>query len=92
MAMCQYKLVNYNSIYPGECGVPVIQPSLPSSISRIVGGSEAIPHSWPWMAMLTTSSSGTSRQFCGGSIVSDRYIITAAHCVSGYVNLINLVL
>ncbi|XP_074613343.1 MAM and LDL-receptor class A domain-containing protein 1-like isoform X4 [Acropora palmata] len=47
--------------------------------SRIVGGTVARPGSWPWQAMLLRASSRT--QFCGGTLVSNRVVITAAHCV-----------
>jgi len=43
---------------------------------RIVGGSEAEPHSYPWMAALFVDGSW----FCGGSLISDEWVLTAAHC------------
>lgn len=46
--------------------------------SRIVGGTEAVPHSHPWIASLTDEK---LKLFCGGSLINDRYILTAAHCV-----------
>jgi len=46
---------------------------------RIVGGVEATPHSWPWQVALL-SRAGAPTAFCGGSIVTDRYVMTAAHC------------
>ena len=46
--------------------------------TRIVGGREAPVNSWPWQAMITTSSGG---QFCGGSLVHPNWVVTAAHCV-----------
>uniref|UniRef100_H2Y806 Peptidase S1 domain-containing protein n=1 Tax=Ciona savignyi TaxID=51511 RepID=H2Y806_CIOSA len=49
---------------------------------RIVGGNEAIPGSWPWHAALVRSS--TSFPFCGGSIISPRAILTAAHCLENF--------
>ena len=48
--------------------------------SRIVGGSAARVNSWPWQAMLLYTS---GRQFCGGSLVDNYWVVTAAHCVNG---------
>ncbi|XP_071516904.1 brachyurin-like [Panulirus ornatus] len=45
--------------------------------SRIVGGSEAIPHSWPHQVALFIDDGF----FCGGSLISDKWVLTAAHCV-----------
>lgn len=49
-------------------------------MSRIVGGQTAKKGSWPWQAML--ASRGGS-QFCGGSLVEENWVLTAAHCVYG---------
>jgi len=49
---------------------------------RIVGGTEAGPNEFPWQAHLyrqAASGRGTE-SFCGGSIISSRLILTAAHC------------
>ncbi|XP_033356794.1 proclotting enzyme-like [Bombus vosnesenskii] len=45
---------------------------------RIVGGQNAVPGEWPWIAALFNGG----RQFCGGSLIDDRHILTAAHCVA----------
>jgi len=44
----------------------------------IVNGVEAIPHEFPFMAALMNRN----RQFCGGSLIDDNHILTAAHCVA----------
>ncbi|CAF3322035.1 unnamed protein product, partial [Rotaria sp. Silwood2] len=49
--------------------------------SRIVGGEEAVPHSWSFIVSIQHPS--MNDHYCGGSIFSDFYIITAAHCVDG---------
>jgi len=45
---------------------------------RIVNGVEAIPHEFPFMAVLLNRN----RQFCGGSLIDKKHILTAAHCVA----------
>lgn len=47
---------------------------------RIVGGYSASIASRPFMASLRNIA---STHFCGGSIISNLWVITAAHCVSG---------
>jgi len=43
---------------------------------RILGGTEACEHEFPWAALLEID--GASR--CGGNLINDRYILTAGHC------------
>jgi len=53
------------------------------SSSRIVGGDEATAHNWPWQASLRSSGWFGSSHICGATIINERYLITAAHCVDG---------
>ena len=49
--------------------------------SRIIGGIDAVPHSWPWMAQIRYwQSQLNNSQYCGGSILNRNAILTAAHC------------
>ncbi|XP_068231253.1 transmembrane protease serine 9-like [Palaemon carinicauda] len=50
-----------------------------NSITRIVGGETTTMHEYPWQVGLTSAS----RPYCGGSIISNQWILTAAHCVEG---------
>ncbi|XP_042283142.1 chymotrypsin A-like [Thunnus maccoyii] len=56
------------------CGTPAIPPDI-SGYSDIVNGEEAKPHSWPWQAALQLSGF-----FCGGSLINQNWVVTAAHC------------
>jgi secreted trypsin-like serine protease len=47
--------------------------------SRIVGGKPTEMNEFPWMARL----SYFNRFYCGGMLINDRYVLTAAHCVKG---------
>ncbi|XP_066944126.1 uncharacterized protein [Macrobrachium rosenbergii] len=48
---------------------------------RIVGGFQALPGEYPWaVAFVKASQNGIVSSFCGGSLVSSSWIISAAHC------------
>lgn len=49
--------------------------------TRIVGGKSAIIGQFPHQVSLR--SSYTKKHFCGGSIITPRFILTAAHCSQG---------
>ncbi len=73
-----------------DCGIGDVQPNM-----RIVGGIEAVQNSWPYSILLIQTyetdvnitgytTVHVKQQFaCGGTIISNRTVLTAAHCVNG---------
>ncbi|KAJ3649444.1 hypothetical protein Zmor_021186 [Zophobas morio] len=50
--------------------------------ARIINGDQAAEGQFPWQVALFFDGSDGS-WFCGGSIISEEWILTAGHCVSG---------
>ncbi len=48
-------------------------------MARIIGGSDATQNTYPWMVSIQSKSD--SEHFCGGSLIGESYILTAAHCI-----------
>merc|ERR1711955_67637 len=46
--------------------------------TRIVGGQTTEVNEYPWQVALV--GRGSSSVFCGGSLINDRWVLTAAHC------------
>jgi secreted trypsin-like serine protease len=63
---------------------PALAQDSGSAQPRVIGGSAATVAQYPWQAAVVDdpgSGNGFQRQFCGGSLVTSRIVITAAHCV-----------
>uniref|UniRef100_A0A5S6QL27 Peptidase S1 domain-containing protein n=1 Tax=Trichuris muris TaxID=70415 RepID=A0A5S6QL27_TRIMR len=72
-----------------ECGIPYFPPRSELFMHRIVGGSEARPHSFPWQVQLRLYYTKYMYHTCGGSIIESStgqkngsdLVLTAAHCL-----------
>lgn len=65
---------NYCTLFSAGCGKRPIS-------TRVVGGINAEPNSWPWQISLRVKARGKLYHICGGSLISPTHVVTAAHCV-----------
>ena len=49
--------------------------------SRIVGGTNAIKLEWPWIVYLLIIYQSGNKYQCGATLITDRWLLTAAHCL-----------
>lgn len=61
---------------PEERGCGVSTGQFP----KIAGGQPAHPAEWPWVAALLTQ--GLNKAAAGGVLITDRHVLTAAHCTN----------
>ncbi|XP_041673578.1 serine protease 7-like [Drosophila eugracilis] len=64
------------NLVPGKniCGGDVVQ-------TQILGGDEALRTEFPWMVLLEYHNGDDINTHCAGSLISNQYVITAAHCL-----------
>ncbi|GJQ74219.1 hypothetical protein Trydic_g19126 [Trypoxylus dichotomus] len=72
--------------YQQQCGISNTQ-------YRVVGGSYADLGDHPWAVLLQYLSKGKMSFGCGGTLINQRYVLTAGHCIKDRnVKLVNVVL
>ncbi|XP_073840715.1 venom serine protease Bi-VSP-like [Musca autumnalis] len=57
---------------------------------KIVGGDESQIGAWPWMALIGYDPYSVRPFKCGGTLISNRHVITAAHCIRSDLSFVRL--
>lgn len=54
-----------------------------SNGGRITGGQNSLVDQFPYQVSIQWGAAGQYQHWCGGSIISPLYVLTAGHCVTG---------
>ena len=80
---CTLNVTTNNTGECAECGLPVNRRQ-----ARIVNGDRSFRGQWPWMAVVGVYFRDDSNhwinitQKCAATLIANRYLLTAAHCLS----------
>jgi len=68
-----------------KCGISTV------SQSRVVNGEEAKEGAWPWIASLQISRYGVNQHFCGGTILTPKWV-EWSFIILSYKSVVNCIL
>ncbi|KAM4039205.1 acrosin-like [Anomaloglossus baeobatrachus] len=86
ISILPWHFIDYTTGFPQPitCGNRPVSDDVKS---RIVGGRDAQPGSWPWLVSVQQPiDEETFLHLCGGSILNTHWVLTAAHCFKNHEN------
>ncbi|XP_029311636.1 chymotrypsin-like protease CTRL-1 [Cottoperca gobio] len=72
LMLLMFAVLNEQGSKAQDCGVAPLN-------TRIVGGEGTTAGSWPWQVSIHLNQ--VQRHICGGTLISDQWVLTAAHCI-----------
>jgi len=64
------------------CGMPQVRCEGQTCSTKAVGGTPAVRNEYPWVVQIYSNG----QQLCGGSLIDNQYILTAASCLEPSAN------
>ena len=67
-----------------QCGVAEVHFKPRQAVAKVAGGVTAVHGSQPWTASIRVRGNTRSFHWCGAILITEKHILTAAHCVEDY--------
>uniref|UniRef100_A0A336LYA5 CSON007921 protein n=1 Tax=Culicoides sonorensis TaxID=179676 RepID=A0A336LYA5_CULSO len=79
-----YESIKFGALVDGgEVGTRKVDRCGHKVVSLIVGGEAAKPREFPHMALIGYGEPDAIEYLCGGSLISENFVLSAGHCSSG---------
>uniref|UniRef100_A0A8D2NDR8 Acrosin n=1 Tax=Zonotrichia albicollis TaxID=44394 RepID=A0A8D2NDR8_ZONAL len=89
LATCRPVQATWNTC---DCGVRPLTSDEERGRTRVVGGKNAEVGAWPWLVSIQDPSVSGTGHLCGGSLISTRWVLTAAHCFAENISAMRLLI
>merc|ERR1712121_413112 len=79
-------IIQFNFVESGTCSCGYSKTLQKRLVKRIIGGTEVTQATdYPWQVEVVNIKNGVVSNSCGGALISNRWVLTAAHCLhNGY--------
>ena len=77
----QRKIERVRRVVGGRVSTVSFKKNTPPSISF-----NSQPGEWPWIVVMSYAADGSNMGSCAGTLIADKWVVTAAHCLDGYRN------